>query len=91
MLFSFVHGFKLFDRGFEYYPAKYFSGSLALERDLAGVVWFLICVKWYQSFDYFPAMTRDDESQRLFAGMGTVEKRIVRSKTMATQTLEGGE
>ena len=47
-----------------------------LERDLASVVYFLICVKWYQSFDYFPVMTEDDRLQSLSIRMGTVERKI---------------
>ena len=54
-----------------------FQGSLALEQYLTGVVRFLICVKWYQSFDYFTAMSGDNDGlQDLFTRMCTVEGEI---------------
>jgi len=33
---------------------------LTLGRDLASVVRFFVCVKWYQIFGYFPVMTGYD-------------------------------
>jgi len=53
---------------------------LALEQDLAGIIRFLVCVKWYQNFDYFLAMVGDgDGLQDLFTRMSTVEGEIVLS------------
>ena len=51
-----------------------------LEQDLAGVVRFLVCVKWYKNFGYFPAMAGDDnELQDLSKWMGIVEEKLVLS------------
>jgi len=50
---------------------------VALERDLVGIVRFLICVKWYQRFGYFLAMARDcDGLQDLSTRMDNVEEEI---------------
>jgi len=55
---------------------------LTLERDLTGVVRFLICVKWDQSFDNFSTIAEDDDSlQRLSTRMGAIEGDICTIKS----------
>jgi len=53
--------------------------SSALERDLAHVAHlrrFPVCLNWYQSYNYFPMMARDDEQSSLFTRVGAVEERL---------------
>jgi len=65
-------------------------GSFVLKRDLAGVVRFLLCVKWHQSLDCFSMMAGDDDGlQSLFTRMGTVKGRIgVVKSTLANMVQE---
>ena len=50
---------------------------MTLEGDPVGAVRFLICIKWYQSFNYFLAMARDDDRlQGISTRIGTIEGKI---------------
>ena len=50
---------------------------MALERNFASVVRFLICVKWYQSFGYFLMLAGDDDGlEDLYTRIDTIEGEI---------------
>ena len=53
-----------------------------LEQDLAGVIRFRICVKWYQSFGYFLMIEEDNNGLKYFSTMmGIVEEEINATKS----------